>query len=171
MRVFGNVTPLRNDAMKTSNSLSVQFLSIAVGALLLQALASQPLRPVVLSQPVPPERIHWTPEVSASAALATVHVIREARFMGRAMPTTLTIDGKEVAVIRNGENLMVRMPPGQYSLGLKYEGQSSPDPDLPSQGRQITIFESVLQLRGGKYHDLRIVPDERWEWQLALADH
>jgi hypothetical protein len=125
----------------------------------------------VLSQPVPPERIHWTPEVPASAALATVHVIREARFTGWAMPTTLTIDGKEVAVIRNGENLMVRMPPGQYSLGLKYEGQGPLSPQPPAHGRQMAIFESVLQLSGGKYHDLRIVPDERWEWHLAQPDH
>ena len=153
--------------MKTLNARFVQFFSIAVWAMLLQAVATQQVAVTVLSQPVPPERIHWTPAVPDNDAPATVHIIREARFKGWATPTTLTIDGKEVAVIRNGENLMVRMPPGQYSLGLKYEGQGPLNPQPAAHERQTALFESVLQLAAGKYHDLRIVPDERWNWHLA----
>lgn len=155
--------------MKTLNARFVQFFSVAVWAMGLQVLAARHVPVVVLSQPVPPERVHWTPEVPASAALATVHIIREARFKGWAVPTTLTIDGKEVAIIRNGENLMVRIPPGQYSLGLKYEGQGPLNPEPPAHEREKAFVESVLDFAGGKYHDLRIVPDERWNWQLSRA--
>ena len=155
--------------MKTLNTRFVLLFSVAVWAMVLQALATRHVPVVVLSQPVPPERIHWTPAVPASAVLATVHVIREARFKGWAMPTTLTIDGKEVAVIKNGENLMVRIPPGQYSVGLRYEGQGPLIPQPAAHEREKASVESVLELAGGKYHDLRIVPDESWNWQLSRA--
>ena len=76
---------------------------------------------------------------------------------------------RDLRQVADGENLMVRIPPGQYSLGLKYEGQGPLNPQPPAHEREKAFVESVVDFAGGKYHDLRIVPDERWNWQLSRA--
>lgn len=152
--------------MKPINVYSLQFLSAAIPLALAQVYSAGASHAEVLSRPVPAERIRWIPELIASQSPATLHVIRESRWQGWAVPVTLFIDGKEVAAIKDGENLMLRIPPGPHSLGLKYASQDPLSAPPAAYARGVAYYELAHQFAGGKYHDFKIVPDARWNWQL-----
>jgi hypothetical protein len=137
-------------------------------SLLASAQASRRNGLELFSPSVPSERIRWLPELPAHQEPATLHVTRETHFWGKALSTTLTLDGRELAVIANGENFMVRIPPGRHVLGLKFTGQESEDPRSGNFSRKTAFQESVLQLDGGRYHGVAIVPDKHWAWQLVF---
>ncbi|WP_157269146.1 hypothetical protein [Azohydromonas aeria] len=154
--------------MKAFHATLMQLLSVAIPVLLFQSVATRHAAVEVSSRPVPVERIRWMPALASNEPVATLHVIREARARGRAMPTLLTLDGREVAEIRDGENLLLRLPPGPHVLGLRHAGQTAAPDGWSASGRGSSFSETVLQFGGGRYHDLRIVPaaGPGWRWEL-----
>lgn len=151
---------------KPLNVYFLQFLSAIVPLALVQAYRTDASPMEVLSRPVPAERIHWLPELAPSEPPAMLHVVRESSWKAWAMTITLLIDGKPVASIRDGENVMLRVPAGQYVLGLRYASQDPKSPKPSANLRSVAYYESVQRLDGGKSHDFRIVSDARWNWQL-----
>lgn len=142
------------------------FLFAAIPLVVVQVYRAEESPSPALSRPVPAERIHWVPELKPDQVPATLHVVRESQPRGWAKPITLLIDGKAVASIKDGENVMVRMPPGEHALGLKYVGQDTVEPNQVAAPRSVAYFESVQRLEGSKYHDFRIVPAAGWNWHL-----
>lgn len=120
----------------------------------------------VLSRPVPAERIYWMPELLSNQSPATLHVVRESHWKAWGVAITLLIDGKPVASIKEGENVMLRVPPGQYELGLRYAGHDLSTPTATAARRSTAYYASLQRLDGGKSHDFRIVADADWNWQL-----
>lgn len=148
------------------NVCFLQFLSAAIPLVLIQAYRVDARPMEVLSRPVPAERIHWMPAQVSSQPAAMLHVVRQSHWKGWAQPITLLIDGKPAASIKDGENVMLHIPPGQYVIGLKYSGQDPLNPKSAAEPRSTVYSGTVQQLSGGKSHDFRIVSDARWNWQL-----
>jgi hypothetical protein len=57
--------------------------------------------------------------VEASYALGTIHIKRENRYAGRSGPLRVSIDGREVGRLRNGEEAEFSSSPGMRDVLLK----------------------------------------------------
>src|SRR5215208_167407 len=58
-------------------------------------------------------------EVEASYALGTIHIKRESRFQGSLLSLRVSIDGREVGRLRNGEEGEFSAPPGMRDVLIK----------------------------------------------------
>jgi len=58
-------------------------------------------------------------EVEASYALGTIHIKRESRFQGSLLSLRVSIDGREVGRLRNGEEAEFSSPPGMRDVLIK----------------------------------------------------
>ena len=69
--------------------------------------------------PVPPSQMIGTPPRPATAAeAATIIVKRDPGFMGTALSSVLTIDGRPIARMRPGQFISLSVAPGDHLLGV-----------------------------------------------------
>jgi hypothetical protein len=141
-------------------------LMFAAAALLVSAQPVRLPRADSFSPAVPQERIRWLPDLPQDGDSATVQVTREKAHWGKALPTTLTLDGRELADIRNGENLLLRLSPGVHVLGVTFLGQESSDPKRGDYTRKSISHEWTIQIAGGSFKGFSIVNDGHQGWRL-----
>lgn len=62
------------------------------------------------------------PDVANIDGPPQIVVIRPQRFVGAVGKLTVTLDGADLYAIRNGEHVVIRVPPGDRIVGVKYDG-------------------------------------------------
>jgi hypothetical protein len=62
------------------------------------------------------------PDVANIDGAPQIVVIRPHRFVGAVGKLLVTLDGAELYAIRNGEHVVIRVPPGDRIVGVKYDG-------------------------------------------------
>jgi Protein of unknown function (DUF2846) len=62
------------------------------------------------------------PDVASIDGAPQIVVIRPHRFVGAVGKLTVTLDGADLYAIRNGEHVVIRVPPGDRIVGVKYDG-------------------------------------------------
>lgn len=128
------------------------------------------LLPGAANRPVPAERIFWHPPAAGGQAPATLHIVRDYRFRGSALPLTVTIDGQAAVSIGSGENVMLHVPPGTRSIALIYRGQQAQAPASTASTRALLHSGLTVDLSGGKYHQINITTTNDREWRLAPGE-
>ena len=140
---------------------------LLIVALTIQGCATAASNPSSTHKPVPAARILALPSVKEPANAATVHVMRDAQFVGSAMTTTFTFNGNDAAHIQSGEKVTFKVEPGEHLVGLKFLGNS------PIFGifRPKRFIESATHFVAGREYIFRIVDNANWEWELKRSSY
>jgi Short C-terminal domain len=88
-----------------------------------------------LKRPDAPE-----PRMEASYAVGTIHIKRESRFTGSLVSLRVSIDGREVGRLRNGEEGEFSAPPGMRDVLIKARTVGSKRLTVEVQAGKTTHF-------------------------------
>jgi hypothetical protein len=141
---------------------SLIFLPIIM--LLIVGCATTSSNPSFEHEPISSERILHLPTVSNPQNACLVHIMRDRVFKGSAMTTTFTINGKDIADIKNGEEFTFKLDPDEYIFGLKFF-KNDPVMGMMSLGlaRPKRWKEEAVQINKNEEYYFRIVDDANWE--------